>query len=190
MRNYLKLIFIVLLTGSVGLFIYSAYALLDGRKMEKEYVNVTQASDKDAYNHRLTLDALNISKYEAVTLSNRYSVNLYLIKTCYSEWANEDVIKYNTFCKEKNIPDSSIRPEVEEIYKKWSEQKKSFDSKRNEINSRIYADASGKGKLDVAIVNQIGMFAGGGVVLSFIILLLVYRIPETVTVAHKKSETK
>ena len=79
---------------------------------------------------------------------------------------------------------------MEEIFKSWSTAKAETEEKQKEINSRIYADDSGKGKLDVAIVNQMGMFAGGGVLLSFIVLLLVYRVPETVTVAHKKAETK
>ncbi|MFZ2256414.1 MAG: hypothetical protein WAW59_06980 [Patescibacteria group bacterium] len=83
-----------------------------------------------------------------------------------------------------------MRPEIEEIYQKWVNVRTPIEEKQKEINSRIYADDSGKGKLDVTIVNQMAMFAGGGVFLSFIVLLLVYRVPETVTVAHKKSEVK
>ncbi|MFZ2256413.1 MAG: hypothetical protein WAW59_06985 [Patescibacteria group bacterium] len=73
MRNYLKLIFIVLLTGSVALFMYSAYALLDGRKMEKEYTSLTKEFNQEANNSRNALMALYATDYELKYLAGKYS---------------------------------------------------------------------------------------------------------------------
>lgn len=197
MRNYLKLIFIVLLTGSVALFMYSAYALLDGRKMEKEYTSLTKEFNQEANNSRNALMALYATDYELKYLAGKYSPWLSVAKACYTaedpkriEEQNVIIKAYNEECKAKSIPESIVRPEIEEIYQKWVNVRTPIEEKQKEINSRIYADDSGKGKLDVTIVNQMAMFAGGGVFLSFIVLLLVYRVPETVTVAHKKSEVK
>lgn len=123
MRNYLKLIFIVLLTGSVALFMYSAYALLDGRKMEKEYTNLGKEFGQAANNSRTALMSAYATDYEVKFLANKYNSGLSVSKLCYAsqddkktEEQNTQIAAYNAECREKNIPETTIRPEIDELY--------------------------------------------------------------------------
>lgn len=55
LRNYIKLLFILMLTVSVGLFMFSAYALIAGRQMEKEYVEIVNKFNEESYKIRISL---------------------------------------------------------------------------------------------------------------------------------------
>jgi hypothetical protein len=52
-----------------------------------------------------------------------------------------------------------LRKDVEEIYKKWAIMNEQTDKVKDEINSQIYFDNSGKGKLDNEIINNFAIVA-------------------------------
>ncbi len=57
---------------------------------------------------------------------------------------NEKIALYNEICKTNLIPETTVRKEVEDIYKKWAKMNEETNKIKDEINSRIYADNSGK----------------------------------------------
>jgi len=96
-----------------------------------------------------------------------------------TEEQNLAIRTYNEECKAKSIPESTVRPEIEEVFQGWASIRKSIESRQSLLNSRLYADDSGKGKLDTAILDTFTKMAGIGTVISVLVLILIYRIPET-----------
>lgn len=188
LRNYIKLLFVLMLTVSVGLFMFSAYALIAGRAMEKEYANLGKEFNNQANTSRTALMNVYISDYELKFLTGKYTSGLSIAKLCYSsedpkktEEQNIAIKAYNEECKAKSIPESTVRPEVDDLYKRWIDTRTPIDEKQKAINSRIYADDSGKGKLDRTILDTFTKMAGIGTAISVLVLILLYRIPETVS---------
>lgn len=188
LRNYIKLLFILMLTVSVGLFMFSAYALIAGRQMEKEYVEIVNKFNEESYKIRISLINEWFTYFERETLTKKYEFELSTENLCYLPVdkllgrTEEQIISikiYNDECKKRWISESIIRPEIEEVYKKWITQKEFTDQKIGIINSSPFSDGWWKGKLDTNFINHITIISAGGVFMSFIILILIYRIPET-----------
>jgi len=188
LRNYIKLLFVLMLTVSVGLFMFSAYALLAGRAMEKEFIKLTQEVEVIKDTHREVLVNMWITEYEKNVLKRKYSKDLYInpFQLCYSQNIEKEgsenftkINQYNESCKGKGINESTVREEIEESYKKFAQERWENDDAMSMINSRIYADDSGKGKLDTAILDTFTKMAGIGTAISVLVLILIYRIPET-----------
>jgi hypothetical protein len=187
LRNYIKLLFVLMLTISVWLFVFSAYALVAGRAMEKQYTSNNQEFIKVQNASLKSLQLLYVTFFEQQQLSGDYNVTGFFAKRCYlpeedstkTDDAVNAIKKYNTECKQKWIPELEIRPEVKDVFKKWGEAKANMESKTADINSRLYADHSGKGKLDTAILDIFTKMAGIGTAISVLVLILIYRIPET-----------
>lgn len=186
LRNYIKLLFILMLTVSVGLFMFSAYALIAGRQMEKEYTNLQKDFNTKANSSRTALMNVLVTNYELNYLASKYTSSLSIAKICYfpedpkkNPEQNIAIKTYNEGCKAKAIPESMVRPEVEDVYKSWVDARTHIEWGQSAINSRLYADASGKGKLDTVILDTFTKMAGIGTAISVLVLILLYRIPET-----------
>lgn len=185
LRNYVKLLFILTLSTCVWLFIYSAYATLAGRGMEKVFQNTDKHYAIETAKARNALTELSFSEFERRSLVNLYWWNIVLQDMCYlsedkknTSEENEKIALYNEICKTNWIPETTVRKEVEDIYKKWAKMNEETNKIKDEINSRIYADNSGKWKLDKEIINNITIVAWVWVILSIMLLFIFTRIPK------------
>lgn len=186
LRNYIKVLFIIIISTSVALFVYSAFALFSGRVMEKEYTKLTQEFTKQANKYRTQLMESGFTVYESKFLSSKYESGLSVAKLCYSddtlakltEEQQEAILSYNEECKKKGIPESTVRPEIDEIYQSWINTRKPMEESQEDINNRLYADNSGKGKMDREMINTFAIVAWVGIILSMILLLIFVRVPK------------
>lgn len=163
--------------------------------MEKEYFLLDQSYNKEAEKNREILIEKKISLFEQKSLYKKYDTWFFIPKVCYTEINEElseteviDIDAYNTKCKQGWVPENEIRPEIENIYKNWNVFRKNIEWKKAEINNRIYADKSWKGKLDKDIVNMFTVVAWVWLIISLLLLLIFTRIPKETTL--KKSRSK
>lgn len=168
--------FLILLTFSVVLFIYSAYILIDGRRMEKEYEGLTLMIKNEEVFYGDKLIELWITSYEKKAFAVQYKNDIYVYITfvCYASTDNPNyepetiqwILDNNAQCIAKWIPENTLRSEVELVFKNWAAFKMPIDQKLKELDSKYYASLFDKGKLDVGIVNQLTLVSIIGMFLS------------------------
>ena len=200
MKQYIKILFLALLTLSVAIFFYDVYALFAWRAMEKRYVELWQNIDSESISYASDFNSLKISYYEKRALAGKYRTDIYIYPPliCYfpetdTKITADELAKvklYNADCKAKWVPESIVRPEVDELFKTWANVRKPMDDERRDINARIYADDSGKGKVDLKIINILAIVAGIGVLMSIIVLFILSRMPDATLPHDKKTKAE
>lgn len=168
--------FLLLAIFSITLFVFSIFVLVDGRKMEKEYETLKESIKNEQAYYEKYLIELDITAYEKKMLAIQFKNDIYVYITfvCYASPDNpnlepetvEWIIKNNERCKEKWVPENTIRPEVVEVFKKWSDFKNPIDRRLKELNSKFYSSLVTEWKLDVLFVNQLTFISFLGLVIS------------------------
>ena len=144
--------------------------------MEKEYETLKESIKNEQAYYEKYLIELDITAYEKKMLAIQFKNDIYVYITfvCYASPDNpnlepetvEWIIENNARCKEKWVPENTIRPEVVEVFKKWSDFKNPIDRRLKELNSKFYSSLVTEWKLDVLFVNQLTFISFLGLVIS------------------------